>query len=179
MSGILDWSLKVDDIGPNGYHGSRFAGPEERARLAGELDIVAVDRLEARVEVRMVGTGRYRLTGRVTGGVTQTCVVTLEPVQSPLDEELAVEFWPVEDIGPLAEGEHSVLEAEVPEPIEHGRIEIGRIVFEHVAAGLDPYPRKPEAAFDAEALGVGEQSSKPESPFAVLARLKSKPESNP
>lgn len=174
MAGILDWSLKVDDIGPDGYAARRDATAEERARLASELDIPSVERAAADIAVRAVSTGKYRMTGRVTADVTLTCVVSLEPVRSEVDEDVSVELWPAEDVGPLAEGEQSVLEADIPEPIEHGRIDIGRIVFEHIAAGLDPYPRRADAAFDAEALGVGERSSKPESPFAVLAKLKPK-----
>lgn len=174
MAGIMDWSLKVDDIGPDGYTAERSAGEDERLRIAQELDILSVEHVSAEVVVRAVGTGRYRMSGSVRAEVTQSCVVTLEPVQSRIDEPLSAELWSAEDIGPLAEGEHSVLEAEIPEPIEHGRIDIGRIVFEHVAAALDPYPRRPDAAFDPERLGVGEQTSKPESPFAVLAKLKPK-----
>ena len=102
------------------------------------------------------------------------CVVTLEPVSAVARDELDVELWPAEDIGPMAEGEHSVLEADTPEPIENGRIDIGRIVYEHLAASLDPYPRKADASFD-EIKPVGAADDKPESPFAVLARLKPKP----
>ena len=177
MAGILDWSLKVDEVGPSGFEARRSADEVERRQIALDLDldIASIEQLSAVVAVRAVGTGRYRLSGRVEAQVTQLCVVTLEPVQSWIDEDLSAELWPAEDIGPLAEGEHSVLEGDVPEPIEHGRIDVGRIVFEHLAAGIDPYPRKTDASFDPEALGVGEQTSKPASPFAVLSKLKTKP----
>ncbi len=175
MAGFLDWSLKVDDVGPAGYAAKRPASVEECRQVALDLDAVSVERLSADVTIRAVSTGRYRLSGRLEALLTQTCVVTLEPVQSRIDEELSAELWPAEDIGPLADGEHSVLEGDVPEPVENGRIAIGRIVFEHLAAAIDPYPRKEDASFDAEALGVGEQSSKPAGPFAVLSKLKPTP----
>lgn len=175
MVGILDWSLKVDDVGPEGFEAKRAASEAERRQIAVDLEVVSVAQIFADVSVRAVSTGRYRLRGRLEALLTQTCVVTLEPVQTRVDEEFSSELWPVEDIGPLAEGEHSVLEGDIPEPIEHGRIDIGRIVFEHLASSIDPYPRKQDASFDPEALGVGEKTSKPPSPFAVLAKLKTQP----
>ena len=34
------------------------------------------------------------------------------------------------------------------EPIEHGTIEVGRVVFETLSAALDPYPRKSGATLE-------------------------------
>jgi hypothetical protein len=45
------------------------------------------------------------------------------------------------------------------------------VVFETLAAGLDPYPRLPETAFDwHDPLAA----SSPANPFAVLSKLKPK-----
>lgn len=169
----LVWSVKVEDVGPDGLQLQRSATAAERAALARALDIAMVGALHAELQLRASGSsGRYRLTGRIEADVTQSCVVTLEPVLSHVSEEVAVALWPAEEIGPMAEGEHSVLEADIPEPIEHGRIDLGRLVFEHLAAGLDPYPRRPDAAFDGLVQGPRGAGDAPASPFAALAALK-------
>ena len=173
MSGITEWSCKVEEIGPDGYAAERTATAAERADLTEKLEVDALDALSATVVIKAVGgSGRYRMTGRVRAAVTQACVVTLDPVSSSIDEEIDVAFCPPEQIGPLAEGEHSVLEADVPEEIENGRIDIGRVVYETLSAGIDPYPRKAGAEIESGVVEVGKADSRPESPFAVLARLK-------
>lgn len=173
MAGITNWTCRIDDIGPDGYVGVRQATAEEIGTLAGELGVEAVRSLEAEVRIKSIGgSGRYKLTGRVQAALTQSCVVTLEPLSTSIDEVIEVEYWPAEQIGPLSEGEHSVLEADTPEPIENGRIDIGRLVYETVSASIDPYPRKSDAALDADILAGANVNPKPESPFAVLAKLK-------
>jgi hypothetical protein len=58
-------------------------------------------------------------------------------------------------------------EEDPPDPIIDGRIDLGALAAEFLALGLDPYPRKPGAAFD-----LGEAEPERESPFAALARLR-------
>jgi hypothetical protein len=62
-----------------------------------------------------------------------------------------------------------------PEPIVAGQVAVGRIVFECLAAALDPFPRAPDAALDrleAAPSSAGADSSS--SPFSVLAKLRPK-----
>ena len=58
-------------------------------------------------------------------------------------------------------------EADPPEPIVDGAIDLGGITLEFLALALDPYPRKPGASFESSAGDTGI-----ESPFAALAKLK-------
>ena len=63
-----------------------------------------------------------------------------------------------------------------PEPIVAGQIDVGRVVFECLAAAIDPFPRKPDAALDRSTSAAADGGAgKPESPFAVLANVKTKP----
>ena len=56
-----------------------------------------------------------------------------------------------------------------------GQIEVGRIVFECLAGAIDPFPRKADAALERVAASPrGSAGDKPESPFAVLAKIKEK-----
>jgi hypothetical protein len=54
-----------------------------------------------------------------------------------------------------------------PDPIIDGRIDLGALAAEFLALGLDPYPRKPGAAFEG-----AEPEPERDSPFAALARLR-------
>jgi hypothetical protein len=62
-----------------------------------------------------------------------------------------------------------------PEPIVAGQIAVGRVVYECLAAAIDPFPRAPGAALDRTSTAPdGGSSAKPESPFAVLAKIRTK-----
>ena len=85
-----------------------------------------------------------------------------------------MEFWPpgAHDNSPSEEIE-ALTAAEI-ELLEHGLIDAGRIVYEQLAAGLNPYPRKPDAEFVPPADAQANDGAKI-NPFAVLAKLKPKP----
>jgi uncharacterized metal-binding protein YceD (DUF177 family) len=170
MSEPLDWAHGLAEIGENGLERERRASEAERAALAHALDITAVTDLRASYVIQPLGRGRYRLAGEIEAGVIQSCVVTLEPVPGRIAERFEAEFMPAPELA-RAEGHHEEMEALAAadlEPIVHDRIEVGRIVYEHVAAALDPYPRKAGASLEQAVPEAGER----ESPFAVLSKLK-------
>jgi hypothetical protein len=102
--------------------------------------------------------------------VTQACGVTLEPVASTIEEHLDVPFWPEADIPAPKSGEVDLGDEEDPEPITDGRIAVGRLLFECLAAAIDPFPRNPEARLERSTAGRDEEGP-PNSPFSVLAGL--------
>ena len=59
-------------------------------------------------------------------------------------------------------------DAEPPEPLIGGEVDLGAIVTEFLMLGIDPYPRKEGAEFEPPARH--EDAS--EHPFAALAALK-------
>ena len=65
-----------------------------------------------------------------------------------------------------------MLDAPEVEKFEHGIIPAGRIIFETLAASLDPYPRREGVEFNWQ----DPQATEPEkaSPFAVLSKLNDK-----
>ncbi len=172
MTAPLHWTYAETEIGDEGIVEARSATAEERALLARELDILSCETLTARLEIKP-GPGRryFRVGGAVEADVTQACVVTLDPVAAHVSEAFAVEFWPADATAafPVAAGE---VTRDV-EPMEQGLIDAGRLVFEHIAMALDPYPRKQGAEFawkDPKAAEAEAESH----PFAALERLKRK-----
>jgi len=171
------WTYATADIPARGIDTTRTATAAEREALAAKLEILGLERLVVRYRITPLANGRFRLSGTVDARVVQACVVTLDPVETTLEEAMDVEFHPSEaPAGSAApsDEEMSALEAEEHEPIEHGRLEVGRIVTETVGASLPAYPRAPDAALEQHEAGPGDTGST--GPFASLANWKPKPE---
>lgn len=167
----LNWSHRVSEIAENGLRVERSANEAELAAIATALELPGCEEVKADYVVRPIGEGRYRMTGHLRARLTQACVVTLEPVPARINETFEVEFWPPESIPEAAEGEMEVLGAPEIEPIEHAAINAGGVVFETLAAGLDPYPRKEGAAFEWREDGDAPEPGAT-SPFAALKKLR-------
>ena len=102
-------------------------------------------------------------------------MVTLEPIDSTIEEAFEAVFWPQEHMPAPENGELALDDEPEREPIIAGQIAVGRVVFESLAAALDPFPRKPGAVLDWQPqVSTGAAGDKPASPFAVLANLKPK-----
>jgi uncharacterized metal-binding protein YceD (DUF177 family) len=178
------WFVEVRSIGETGQNAKFEASAEQCASLARDLDLIACNSLAVTYRLRSLHRGRYKLTGTIHADVVQRCIVSLDPVPAALNEELDIEFWPEDQLAAKpspgvtqeASDEHndtadfSALGDEPPEPIEQGRIALGRVVYELVSAGLDPYPRNAGAEFAYANKDDGKVN-----PFAALAGLKGKP----
>jgi uncharacterized metal-binding protein YceD (DUF177 family) len=172
MAGELSWNHLVEDIAATGLTVERTADAEERLAVAAALDLLELARLEVRYQITPLSLGRYKLTGELEAVLEQSCVVTLEPVKSEIAETYAATYWPPEAMPEPAKGQVALNGEPDPEVIVAGSIDVGRIVFESLAAAIDPFPRQPGAVFDGPLSTPA--GDKPESPFAVLANLKAK-----
>ena len=171
---ILSRPLKVDEI-RDGASGKIVVTKSELEAVAKMLDLVALDRLTFAYRIDRGGSERLLLTGKLRADATQTCVVSLDPIEARLEVPVEMEFWPAELI-PHSErnaGDHGgagVLDW--PEAIDDGRIDLGPVIYETLATALDPYPRRSEASFDWP-QGQGQEGEGAGSgPFASLAALK-------
>jgi hypothetical protein len=166
--------LKVDEI-EDGASGEIVATPAEMDAIAGLLDLVRLEGLTLDCRFTHGGSGRLRLTGRLKADVTQTCVVSLDPVEARIDVPLEVEFWPETLLATAessAELPGSVLVLDGLEPIVCGRIDLGTVAYETLATALDPYPKREGVSFD-WSQGEPNQAQEGQSgPFAALAALK-------
>jgi uncharacterized metal-binding protein YceD (DUF177 family) len=176
MSGEpFSFLVLVARIPPAGKHFSIAPDEAARSAVAQTLHIVEVPRLTAEIDVRPVGADSFAVKGALSASVVQTDVVTLEPVPQDVNEEIALTLLPADD----TRAKKGAAEEANPEAIDErdvyrgGKIDLGAIVVEHLALGLDPYPRSPGVEFP----GHIESAQEPESsPFAALAKLKPKPE---
>lgn len=173
MTAFADWRHRLNEIPAGGLRSSRHATEAERAELAAQLPLVSCEALSVEYRIKPAGRDRYALTGRITAELTQSCIVSLDPVPARLDEPIDCKFVPSALIPDSQDEEQEVLSIEDLEPIKSGFIDLGRIVFEVVASGLDPYPRRDDAQWQPP----GDEAESPErgaGPFAALAKLKKK-----
>ena len=157
----------------------------ERAALARRFGLDSLDALTASVTLTKFGDRRrVRLSANFSADVLQSCVVTLEPAPSRIEDSFVLVYD--EDAGGPAEAETVVLlKGRIsPEPWSGVVIDVGEAVAEHLALALDPYPRATGA--DSSALGLapgegdaGKEGDDPDgefsgSPFKELAKLRRK-----
>lgn len=165
MNDSFEFSRPIDvmRLPLGGGHYTIAASTEERAALAKRFDLVALERLEAEVEITRLSGGFYRLAASLAAALVQACVVTLEPVASEVEERFSLLY------GPLDEAKDIVLDgtAETVEPLEGGMIDIGEAVAQQLSLALDPFPH----AKDAAEAPVVKEEPRSESPFSVLAEL--------
>jgi hypothetical protein len=108
--------------------------------------------------------------------VEQTCVVSLDPVENDVEELIDVTFAPPDQISAMPksvqkeQGDDAEI-PDLPEPIVNGAIDLGKLATEFLVLGIDPYPRKPGAAFAAPETPPDPD----EHPFAALRALKEAP----
>jgi uncharacterized metal-binding protein YceD (DUF177 family) len=157
---------RVDTIGERERSVTIEADAAERAALAERFGLVGVDSLSAELALRREASGIV-VRGRMRARVRQACVVTDEPVESEIDEPLALRF--VADSEPEAEEIELGAEDLDTVPLEGGAIDLGEAAAETMALALDPFPRAPGAEAVLREAGVlTEEEARPANAFAAL-----------
>ena len=146
----------------------------EREALADWAGVDAVDALAGTVRLKKLGAGHFHYDARFTADVTQSCVVTLEPVHSHIERAFKrlyqVESMRNAPIGKRAIELSATVDDDEPEILDSSKFDIAGPVLEELSLAIDPYPRAPGAAFQPPK----EKDAARESPFAVLKGLKTK-----
>jgi uncharacterized metal-binding protein YceD (DUF177 family) len=166
--------VPVAQIPDSGLHREIVADEATRAAMAEAAGVRGISEAHASFDLSPRSGGRVQVRGRVRARVAQTCVVTLEPLENEIDEEIDLIFAPVEQIPELTEPDDSGDDYEIvdaPEPMENGAIDLGRLATDVIYLAIDPYPRKPGAVFAHEATAVDPEDH----PFAALKALKADP----
>lgn len=166
------WSVPVTahEVPLTGRCFELAADEAARTAIAKSAGLRALPRLEAAFEVARRGD-RLHVAGRVSASVGQVCVVTLEPVDNEIDEPIDLVF--VTAAPAAAEGSGKGVVEVSPddgpeiEPLVNETVDLGAIATEFLLLGIDPYPRKPDAVFDAPA-----PDDPSTHPFAALASLR-------
>ncbi len=187
--------LDVESVPLKGLALTVEPAPSDYPTIAAACGLPAVASLRVSYKVMPRAGGRYEVTGDLAARVTQVCVVSLEPFESDVTEDIDLTFAPsVEalddwfETGTTRRGRRGEAERgarrgretppppplsddqpDPPDPIVDGRIDLGAVALEFLVLALDPYPRKPGVAFGV--VVVGDDAPEPTA-FAGLARLK-------
>lgn len=164
----------VAQIPDTGLHRELEASAAERQAMADLAGVREILSAQAGFDVVPRSGSRVQVTGTVRARIGQTCVVTLDPIESEIEEEVDLMFAPEAEARRLAdlieEGQDDEAPPEVadpPEAIINGIIDLGRIATDALFLAIDPYPRKEGAVFEAEVTAPDPEDH----PFAALKAL--------
>jgi hypothetical protein len=150
------------------------ADARQREALAAAHGLVSVERFHAELHVAPWKRNGVKVSGHVEADITQECVVTLDPLQSKIEEEVEGLFLPADsklgregfdtsgEIHVAAEGPDS------PETFTGDMIDVGALAEQFFGLGIDPYPRKPGAELVSEDDDA--TSDQPEGPLQEKLR---------
>ena len=145
------------------------ADQAECKRIAERIGLESLERLEAHATLERTGEV-VRARGRLKASLTQSCVVTGEPVAAHVDESFELLFAPEPKVG--SSDEEIELSSVDCDLVFHdgAAIELGEAIADTLALSIDPYPRS--AGADAALKEAGVLSEAEAGPFAALAKLK-------
>lgn len=190
----------MPDISTRSAANPEFARVVEVARLRGLPEFafdVAPDAAEAAALARLMGAqavkklrfagslapapgGAWRLEAALGATVTQTCVVSLEPVVTRVDTAVRRLFDPGAAAPPVEIALNGAEDDET-EPLGP-EIDLGLVATEALALALPAYPRRADARFEAAASAPPGAEPLPEPevrPFAALAALRARMSEDP
>jgi hypothetical protein len=165
--------VPVTQIPDTGLHRDIEADQPARQAIAEVAGLREVAYARASFDLRHKSGGQVQVAGRVQARIGQTCVVTLEPIESEIDEVVDLTFAPAEQATPRADLAHDDSDefedeiGEQPEPIIDGVIDLGRLATDMLFLAIDPYPRKPGAVFGPQVAAADPEDR----PFAALKAL--------
>jgi hypothetical protein len=169
--------VPVAQIPDTGLHRDIEADEATRRAMADIAGLRDISFARASFDLTPRSGGRFHVAGRVQARLGQNCVVTLDPIENDIDEEVDLIFAPSDQIPELAEpaddeDEGAIDMTDALEPIENGIIDLGRLATDVLYLAIDPYPRKDGAVFEPQPVARDPEDH----PFAVLKSLQIDPQ---
>jgi hypothetical protein len=168
---IFSHLVNVEEVPEQGLDLAISADAATCLALAAADGLAGIDSLEADFHIARRGLTEFNVSGTLRARVAQICVVSLEPFDTDVVEEIDVDFAPPVMAARAAARTATLLgapgapERDPPDAIVDGMIDVGALAAEFLALGLDPYPKKPGVEF----TPVVEESEG--RPFDVLKKL--------
>lgn len=138
--------VKAADVPEAGLEFSLEADAAECSAAADRLGVLEIAGLSLNASVKPWRKGGLRVDGQVRARVTQACVITLDPVEELVEESYRTLFSAESDNVRVNAEAEIVIDAldddDPPEILQQGEVDLCQIAIEHLALGIDPYPRK-------------------------------------
>lgn len=162
--------MRLDPLPAEGLTFEVAVDAGERRALAERLGVLEVLRFAGSGRVTRGGDRSFIVRGRLDARLARTCVITLEPVETEIQEPFEVVLQ-----RPDADPGDDLLDPDLPDSLtlDGDEVDLGELLVEELALSLDPYPRLPDAALPPEAAEGPSENEPPvhERPFAALAHL--------
>ncbi|EPX83638.1 YceD family protein [Salipiger mucosus] len=146
-----------------------------RAALAERLELRGLRKARLAGEIAPEGRDGWRLKATLGATVTQSCVATLEPVSTRIDEPVERLYLPEAAFPSLDEGSETEVPEDDADPLPQV-IDLRDVMTEALSLALPPYPRSPDAPEPEVAAedDAPDAASERPNPFAQLAGLRDK-----
>jgi uncharacterized metal-binding protein YceD (DUF177 family) len=177
---VLDASIRMENLPAVGREIVVSATDEQKAAIAEQLKITAVEKLDAKLEAKRF-RGGIQVLGRLEAVIEQPCVVSFEPVKQVIDEPIDRVFLPSHDKAHAAPAGAEIFVDvagdDEPDRFDGPEVDLSDLIIETLALAVDPYPRAPGASIDA-VLKDDDDDDGEVSPFSRLKALKSPEDGN-
>ena len=123
------------------------------------LGILELKSLAAELRLTLQNGGHIlNITGHLRAEVVQECVVTLQPVQSVIEDDFEAWYADHDKAIPFNRAKHHMKaieegdevpileEKDDPEALIDGQVDLGEVVIQFLSLSINPYPRAEEAA---------------------------------
>ena len=170
----IEYDFKIRKLPKKGQMIKYSANEAERGAIAQAYDLLAVESFDVECLVAPWKGDGVKLSGTIVAKIDQPCAVTAEPLKQVVTEDIDFIYLPEGSrlLRPPTIEDHELvldpLSDDVPEPFTGDSINLAAAWLETFALGIDPFARIDGAEFEAEGL-----DQKRDSPFSVLANLKS------
>lgn len=173
MADLPEHIIRIADL-PNGVVTTFDLAPDDAARtaIAHALDVPGIRKLKFSGQLEPFGEKDWRLTAELGTTVIQTCVVTLDPVTTRIDER--VERIYLTNLPDIDDEEIEMPDDDTTEALP-ASLDVAAVMIEAVALSLPPYPRADHADIgEAVFTEPGKKPMRDEDarPFAGLAGLR-------
>ncbi len=171
MQKKFSYPLQIDELKQNEYAFVLKADAAELVDICQILQVEKVHYFKAEMKLKLnVREHLLKIWGKVAAELELKSVISLEnfkqkyEVPFELFFDTKANYRDIRDLG-------SDINAEVPDIIENGVINLADIAMEQIALQIDDYPRAVGEIFEYN-NSYDEEKTPRENPFAVLAKLK-------
>ncbi len=181
----MEWSflVRAEDISAQGKIVQLEPNQTEKKALAKRLGIVALDDLKVKVKLSRENAHIVHVEGHLDARVTQKCVVSLEPIETDISEDFEAWFADESRAVNFKKAQHEAQnkkelmelpmleEADDPEPMENGMIELGDLSAQYLSLSIPAYPQKEGVAYqnpEPEEAPKADKTHLKVNPFAAL-----------
>jgi len=173
MQNNFSYPLKLEDISSASKQYSFTASEDELVFVASILKVPSVKSFQSVINITLNKPEHLiNLTGCLDAMIEQTSVISLENFIRPYHSEFTRTYDTKLTYAQQREMEEfEDINADIPDVMENGIIDLKAVALEALALELDDFPKQPGELFSFTP-DFDINTDKPQNPFAILEKLK-------